>query len=97
MAFHGLRAHASHQLLVDNFGSELANVNSYPAALIAREGHLVRYLDNDSAVVKTSHGLEVETSTSPLRTAGRSGGARPVDLNLSESASGYLPANPLVP
>ena len=98
MAFHGLGAHASQQLLAHDFGSALASVSANPAASIAREGHLVRYLGNNSAVLRTSHGLEVKTSTAPLRAAhDSSAGPHPVDLSLTESSSGYVPTNPLVP
>jgi YD repeat-containing protein len=56
----------------------------------------VRYLSEYRALVRTSHGLQVETSTAPLRAAPGSGEKRPVDLHLKASGGGFAPANPLV-
>jgi hypothetical protein len=54
MAFHGLAAIASQQLLMRDYGSVLAEVSANPAARI---GHVVRYLSDYRAVVRTSRGL----------------------------------------
>ncbi|HXB65962.1 MAG TPA: RHS repeat-associated core domain-containing protein [Solirubrobacteraceae bacterium] len=46
--------------------------------------------------MRTSQGLQVETSTAPLRAVSVSGEKRPVDLRLKASGGGLAPANPLV-
>ncbi len=95
MAFHGLRANAAHALLLHDYGSVLANAGANPAASIAHMGTVVRYMGNNRAVVRTKRGLEVETSTAPLR-VNNGGDSRPVDLSLDAGASAFVPANPLV-
>lgn len=96
MAFHGLRANAAHTLLLRDYGSVLAAAGANPAASIARTGSIVRYVGDYRAVVRTKRGLEVETSTAPLRVNSGGGDGRPVDLGLDAGASAFVPANPLV-
>lgn len=67
MAFHDLSVDSAQHLLVDNYGSVLKGVSSNPAVSLAQAGSLVRYLSDYRAVVRTAKGLEVETSTVPLR------------------------------
>ncbi len=95
MAFHGLRANAAHALLLRDYSGVLAAAGANPAASIARTGTIVRYVGDYHAVVHTKRGLEVETSTAPLR-MNSGGDGRPVDLSLDAGASAFVPGNPLV-
>jgi len=55
----------------------------------------MRYLGDSRALVRTAHGLSLETSSVPLR-AGQSGESeRPVDLSLRPTASAFAAVNPL--
>jgi hypothetical protein len=69
MAFHGLAAGPAEQLLVRDYRSVLAGVSANPAVSIARMGRIVGYRGDDRALVSTSRGLRVVTSTVPLRVA----------------------------
>ena len=82
MAFHGLAGGAAQRLLLRDFGSVLAGGSANPVASIEHAGHIVRYLSDYSALVRTRHGLEVETSTVPLRVRDGNGGKLPIDLGL---------------
>jgi RHS repeat-associated protein len=94
MAFHGLGWDASSRLLMSDYGSVIAGASANPAASVAHMGRVVRYLSDDRALVRTAHGLQVETSTAPLRV--REGSAeRPVDLRLAARGGGFSPARPL--
>jgi YD repeat-containing protein len=96
MAFHGLRPTAAQGLMFHDYGSVLAGVSANPAASVAHLGKLVRYLSNYRALVRGPHGLQVETSTVPLRTGG-AGGEQPVDLQLTKTGDGaFAPLHPLV-
>jgi RHS repeat-associated protein len=96
IAFHELATGPAQRLLASDFGSVLAGISANPSASIERDGRVVRYLSEYRALVRTSHGLQVETSTVPLRATSDSGEKRPVDLRLKASAGGFVPANPLV-
>jgi RHS repeat-associated protein len=95
MAFHGVSVARSRRLLVEDFGLVLAGVSANPAVSVASKGRIVRYLSDYRAVVRTSHGLRVETSTAPLRVADGGGVKRPVDLGLRADAEGFAPVRPL--
>lgn len=95
MEFHGLGAAASGRLLTHDFGSHLAGVSANPAASLAAAGSVVRYLSDDSAVVRTPHGLELDTSSVPLRVGHGTNVAQPVSLKLHEAGAAYTAANPL--
>ncbi len=95
MAFHGLPAYAAQRLLVHDDGTALAEVSANPAATVAGLGHVVRYLSDYRVLVRTSHGLQVERSTVPLRVADGAGGKQPVDLRLVEHGRRFEPVRPL--
>jgi RHS repeat-associated protein len=95
MEFHGLSRGRSQQLLVRDYGEQLAGASANPAASIADEGRIVRYLSDYKAVVKTADGFELKTSTVPLRVAGSGGVKGPVDLGLVSKGGGFAPARPL--
>lgn len=95
MAFHGLAAGASERLLVRDYGSVLSGVSGNPAASAAHLGRIVRYLSDYSALVQTRRGVQVETSTVPLRVADGTAGKSPVDLRLAVSGNAFAPARPL--
>lgn len=95
MAFHDLRASTAQRLLVRDFGSILAGASANPAVAMERSGHVVRYLNSFSALVRTSHGLRVETSTAPLRVADADGSRRLVDLRLRTQGGRFTPSAPL--
>lgn len=58
---------------------------------------MIHYLNDFSAQVRTPTGLEVETSTAPLRVATGSGKKLPVDLELESTAGHIEPRRPLTP
>jgi hypothetical protein len=95
MEFHGLGSVASERLLTRDFGSRLAGVSANPAASLAASGSVVRYLGDDRALVRTPHGLEVDTSSVPLRVAHDANVLQPVSLKLHEVGTAYTAANPL--
>jgi RHS repeat-associated protein len=95
MAFSGLGVGAARRLLVGDYGSWLAGVSGNPAATVARSGGVVRYLGDYRALVHGRHGLEVVTSSVPLRVADGAGGKRPVDLRLVAGGGGFAPVRPL--
>jgi RHS repeat-associated protein len=95
MAFHGMAAVASERLLGHDFGSWLAAASANPAKSIAAKGTIVRYLGANRALVRTAHGLSLETSSVPLRTGGSGKSVRPVDLSLRQTASSFTAVNPL--
>ncbi len=80
-----------------DYASLLKSAGVSPAEVVARSGHIVRYRNNFSALVRTSRGLEVATSTVPLRAAGAGGGDAPVDLRLTATKSAFAPKTPVVP
>ena len=95
MAFHGLSGAAAERLLMRDYGSSLQAASVNPAASLARSGRVLRYLSNSRAVVATPRGVRLVTSSVPLRVAG-SGGAGPVNLDLTQSAQFFAPSRPLV-
>jgi RHS repeat-associated protein len=94
MAFHGLAAGASKQLLTRDYGSVVAGVSASPSVSVARAGRLVRYEGDYRAVVRSAHGLRVVSSTTPLLVGG-AGGKRPVDLGLRAGGGGFGPVAPM--
>jgi RHS repeat-associated protein len=94
MAFHGLPGMAARDLLSHDFGSELESAGANPAAAVAAAGPVVRYIDNNNALVRRGRQLELESSSVPLRVA-NGDGLRPVDLRLRATTSGFAAANPL--
>jgi RHS repeat-associated protein len=94
-AFHGMAAVASERLLGHDFGSWLAAVSANPARSIAAKGTVVRYLGDSRALVRTAHGLSVETSSVPLRVGQSGESERPVDLSLRQTALAFVAVNPL--
>jgi|HubBroStandDraft_4_1064222.scaffolds.fasta_scaffold05999_2 hypothetical protein len=94
-AFHGMAAVASERLLGHDFGSSLAAVSANPARSIAAKGTVVRYLGNNRALVRTAHGLSLETSSVPLRVGQSGESERPVDLSLRQTASAFAAVNPV--
>jgi RHS repeat-associated protein len=68
-----------------------------PAETIASQGKIIRYRNDHTAVVRTPTGLEVESSTAPLRVTSAEGEKLPVDLNLIRGDDGIEPANPVQP
>jgi hypothetical protein len=96
MAFHGLGWDAASRLLMDDYGSVIAGASANPAASVAHMGRVVRYLSGRRVLVRTAHGLQIETSTVPLRV--REGSAeRPVDLQLAARGGGFAPVRALTP
>jgi RHS repeat-associated protein len=95
-AFRGLAGAAAQRLLVGDYGSLLAGAGANPAASIVRMGRVVRYVGSDRALVLTSHGLRMVTSTAPLRVADGAAGEQPVDLDLAARAGRFAPVRPLV-
>ena len=95
-AFRGLGVGAARRLLAGDYGSQLAGVSGNPAVAVERSGRVVRYLNNYRALVRGRHGLEVLTSSAPLRVSARGGGLRPVDLRLEAGGGGFAPVRPLV-
>lgn len=91
MEFHGLAGDAAQRLLVRDYGSFLAGVSATPAASIAQMGSVVHYLSDYRAVVRTPHGLLIETSTVPLIVVDGAGKKRPVDLRLRARGDGFAP------
>jgi RHS repeat-associated protein len=65
--------------------------------MIASQGKIVRYRDDHTAVVRTPTGLEVESSTAPLRVASGSGRKLPIDLGLLRGKDAIEPTRPLRP
>jgi RHS repeat-associated protein len=68
-----------------------------PAATIASHGRIIRYRNDHTAVVRTPTGLEVESSTAPLRVTSADGEKLPVDLDLIRGEDGIEPTNPVQP
>jgi len=97
MEFDGLSAGSAQRLLMDDYGSALRGVSSNPAVSIARDGSLVRYLSNYRAVVRTAKGLELETSTVPLRVGHGNGTRGPVSLRMRRTGDSFTAVNPLRP
>ena len=96
MAFHDLGTVAARQLLVHDYGETITGVSANPAAQIKRAGHLVRYLNNYQAIVRTSSGVEeLETSTAPLRVGGNGTAKKPVDLDLLARKDWFAPQRAL--
>jgi RHS repeat-associated protein len=95
MAFSGLGVGAAKGLLVGDYGSWLAGVSGNPAATVSRSGGVVRYLSDYRALVRGRRGLEVVTSSVPLRVADGGRGKRPVDLRLAAGGGGFAPVRPL--
>ena len=96
-AFRGIGAPAARRLLSSDYGHVLSGISANPAASIASQGKVIHYLNDFSAQVRTPTGLEVESSTAPLRVATGSGKKLPVDLEL-ESTDGHIePRRPLAP
>jgi RHS repeat-associated protein len=96
MAFHGLSTGAAQRLLVRDYGSVLTGVSANPAVSVARSGRVVRYLNDYRAVVRTPSGLQVETSSVPLRVGGSAGSSGSVDLRLQQNKREFSPVRPLV-
>jgi RHS repeat-associated protein len=84
-------------LLTDDYGRVLAGISANPAATIASQGKIVRYRNDHTAVVRTPTGLEVESSTAPLRVASGSGRKLPVDLGLLYCKDAIEPTRPVRP
>jgi RHS repeat-associated protein len=97
MAFHGLGVGQSERLMKRDYGKAFAAASANPAASLQKMGQVVRYLGSDQALVRTRHGMMLETSTVPLRTSHGGGSERAVDLALVRRGSAYMPANPLIP
>lgn len=95
MAFHDLGAGRSGSLLESDYGHVLAGVGSNPAASLAGVGQVVRYLGRNRAVVRTPHGLMLETSTVPLRVPTSLRSEAAVDLGLVRRGGAYMPVQPL--
>ncbi len=68
-----------------------------PAETIASQGKIIRYRNDHTAVVRTPTGLEVESSTAPLRVPSAEGKKLPVDLDLIRRDDGIEPTNPVRP
>ena len=68
-----------------------------PAETIASQGKVIRYRNDHTAVVRTPTGLEVESSTAPLRVTSAEGKKLPVDLDLIRGDDGIEPTNPVQP
>src|ERR1700730_16345452 len=88
-AFSGLTVGSARRLLVGDYGSLLAGVSGNPAASVAHSGGVVRYLSDYRALVHGRHGLEVVTSSVPLRIAGPGGRKRPGDLRWVAAGGGF--------
>jgi RHS repeat-associated protein len=58
---------------------------------------VLRYEDDQRALVRTPHGLVRVTSTVPLVVGDPHGSERPVDLRVKRTAAGFGPVRPLVP
>jgi hypothetical protein len=95
LAFHSLSAGGSERLLERDYSGALARAATNPASSMALGGHVVRYLNDHSAVVRGAHGLEVKTSTAPLRAPDGRLGKRAVDLRLKRHGASYRPAVPV--
>lgn len=96
-AFHDIDASAARHLLTTKFGRTLAGISANPAATIADHGRVIHYLNNYSAQVRTPTGVEVETSTAPLRVATGPKRKAPVNLEL-EAIDGHIePRTPVTP
>jgi hypothetical protein len=95
MSFHGMTALASERLLGHDFGSWLAAVSANPARSVAAKGTVMRYLGDSRALVRTAHGLNLETSSVPLRVGRSRESERPVDLSLRQTPSAFVAVNPL--
>ncbi len=96
-AFHGLAPTSAQRLLLSDYKSVLVGVSANPASSLARSGSVVRYLGDRSAIVRTGAGLEVETSTAPLRVAHGGSSEAPVNLQLQRTGGLFVPINPLQP
>jgi RHS repeat-associated protein len=68
-----------------------------PAATIASQGKIIRYRNDHTAVVRTPTGLEVESSSAPLRVTSAEGEELPVDLDLIRGDHGIEPTRPVRP
>lgn len=97
MAFHGLNNKAAQGVLIRHFGSVMAGVSANPVASMADEGHIVRYINDFSALIATSRGKQVVTSTAPFLVSDQSGGKVPVDLDLLPNRGRFVPVTPLAP
>lgn len=95
MAFHGLGASGAERLLRHDFYSHLSAMGANPAASLASKGRVVRYLGDRRALVRTSHGLQVDSSSVPLRVAHGASAPQPVSLRLRAAGATYAAANPL--
>jgi RHS repeat-associated protein len=97
MAFHGLRPAAAQGLVRHDYGSALAGASANPAAAVVSTGHVVRYIGDDSALVRHGHELLRERSSVPLVVPRGDSGAQPVDLSLRRRDAGFAAVNPLEP
>ena len=94
MAYHGLSAVRSEQLLSRDFGAQMRVPN--PAATVAGAGRVMRYVGDFRALVRTSRrGVEVVSSNVPLRAAADGGAKRPVDLSLRSAGGLFVAVNPV--
>jgi YD repeat-containing protein len=92
LAFAGLSAGESLQLLRSVFGSQLEALNNDPARFLS-DAQLIDPLRDEGAIVKSEgEGFLLET-TVPVRTEDRTGGQAKVDLSLEATAGGYRTEN----
>ena len=94
-AFARLTPAASRRLAGHDFGAWLAEKTANPAASVAADGAVVDYPAPNRALVRTPHGLALETASVPLRVAAASGAEQPVSLSMRASRGAYVAANPL--
>jgi RHS repeat-associated protein len=94
LAFHGVSESAARRLLLRDYGAVLVGSSANAAASVARSGQVVGYLSDYEAVVRTDQGMQVESSTEPLRVS-NAAGTGPVDLRLRPTAGGFAPVRPL--
>jgi RHS repeat-associated protein len=97
MAFHRMSAVGAQRLLVHDYVRSLAADSVNPAATIAHGGRVLRYLSDSRAVVASTHGLRIVTSTVPLQVKGAGGVMAPVNLDLTQRAKWLAPSRPLAP
>jgi RHS repeat-associated protein len=86
-AYRGLSNTRARQVATAQFGSFFKQVGASPAASLATQGRVIKYLNNDTAVVRSPTGQRLlEHSTTPLRSGGQ-----PINLALRKTPDGFSP------
>jgi RHS repeat-associated protein len=96
-AYRGLDARASRALFVRDFHGAIRRVIENPASSRVVKGHVLRYLNDSSAIVSVGHFRHNVYSSVPLRARNASGRLAPIDLSIVRRGHGFSAANPVQP